>query len=221
MSWMELLEWRNVIFLGPLLLSVFFLLVVFGGGSDSGHDANADADAGDAALPHAHGEAGGHGHDHDAGHEPSSLGQLLAAFGVGRVPLSLLLFTGSFLWGGTGFISNQVFGMVGVSIALATVAVLACTPFLARLFARVSPSYESYSEEGAAFRGATGKVLYPVTPDGGVVRVYDRYHNLRDLNALPAGGEGMIPVDARVVIVEYDWDRSTYLVTPYLEGDLK
>ena len=219
MNWIELLEWRNVIFLGPLLLSVFFLLVAFGGGSEAGHDA--DADAGDADLPHDLGEPGGHDHDHDVAHEPSSVGQILAALGVGRVPLSLLLFTGSFLWGGTGFISNQAFGMVGVSIALAAVAVLVGTPFLARLFARVTPTYESYSVEGAAFQGTAGKVLYPVTPEGGVVRVYDKYHNLRDLNALPASGEGTIPVDAQVVIVEYDWDRGTYLVAPYSEGVLK
>ncbi len=132
----EILQWWNVIYLAPLLVSLVWIVVtvVSGGleGGGAGHDVGDggaidhdvgdgdfgdvghDADVGDSDL-------GGAGHDTDtngsSGHEASHIHahtttlahQVFWILGIGRVPITLLAGVFFFCWGVFGMAANQLF----------------------------------------------------------------------------------------------------------------
>jgi hypothetical protein len=129
------LNWWNLIYVVPLLISVAWILTtVFSGmhghaghGASHGaghhigevghHVAEAAAHAvhhGDvghtAAHGHVQGDGAHHAHAHTS-HEDTAPSRLLMLLGIGQVPVTLLIGVFLLCWGAFGMLTNQLFGI--------------------------------------------------------------------------------------------------------------
>src|SRR3989338_6093227 len=176
MTW--LLAWQHLIFLIPL---GFGMLLVFG--AASGLIGHGDVDV-DHEFHVAEADDGAHAHDvHDRGF----MSRALSLFGIGRVPLSIILTTASLLWGGVGlaagFLAEPALGVGFISgvlaVAAAWLTMTVGTGSLARLVARVMPTSETYRVTKRDLIGRTGTMLFPIAPQStGYVQVNDHEGNL-------------------------------------------
>jgi hypothetical protein len=105
MTIQEVLAWYNVIFYVAIIMGMAFVLVsAMGLGADG--DADLDVD-GDGELD-MEVETDGHG-------ESDVFQKVLSLFGVGRCPLSIVIFSALLIFGGTGVILNFIFAHTGCS----------------------------------------------------------------------------------------------------------
>jgi membrane protein implicated in regulation of membrane protease activity len=210
----EWLEWHHLIFLLPLVAAVAMVLLAglsdlqFGHADAGGVEADLHADAGieaDADL-HADG-AGDHHGDAHAEHGGEGLRTFLEFFGVGHLPLSLLLQTIALLWGTVGLVLIQ-FAPPVAAIPIAALVTL----FGARAFAVVLRRLLGGSEAAprSQFVGKMGEVVLEVTPRFGVVHVRDEHGTMYRLNAR-SGAEALAP-GQKIVVVGYDPQEQMYEV---------
>jgi hypothetical protein len=207
-------HWWNLPFLVALgLVGVFFVLQIVGlfGDHDGDHDADHDAD-------------GDHDADHDADGSTASWHEVLAFFGVGRVPFMVVWVT-LFLFGGfSGIFLNRVvfvwsqgqyalwhFILVAfVSLVVALAAV--------RVFSRVAARFVDTGGRGAAAKhelaGRMGVVASPVVDARfGEIRVVDAHGNEQIVHGRMQDGEASLQRDAKVVLVEFDPKTELFWVT--------
>jgi hypothetical protein len=228
------LEWHHLIFLLPLVAAV--LMVLLAGLSDL-HFGHAEVGSLEGADLHGdvHGEAGLHtdGHlDHDAcmdadahadshGHAASANGHheglmgVLELFGVGHLPLSLVLQTLAILWGVIGLLLIQIVPP-GVAIPITTIATLVGARSVAVALGRLLGGSEAARR--SQFVGKMGEVVLEVTPRFGVVHVRDERGTLYRLNAR-VEAEALAP-GQKIVVVGYDPQEHLYEVADpvrYLE----
>lgn len=134
MNIQDLLQWWNLIYAAPLLISVVWILASAVSGFDGVHgdhdfsdtdtDADVDADAGHDIAHDGHMDAAVHSHSaghvdliHDGAvrggdlmghhHDHSPLSPLFAFLGIGQVPISLMIGIFLFCWGAFGLAANQ------------------------------------------------------------------------------------------------------------------
>jgi len=219
---MALLDWQNLIFLLPMVAALAYTLLMAWGlgfgehGIEVAHDVNLDV---------GHDFDGGVEHDLDTDHDAGRLGhtgpaastgalaRLLGLFGVGRVPLSILILSACFLWGAVGLALNVWLGtanMLRVS-GLAALAAVLGTRLLAEGLAALMPGEESYYSTREELVGLAGEVLYQVTPTSGAVRLRDPTGNLLDLDCRIQSGDCIQPAQ-RVVLEEYDSAADVFFV---------
>lgn len=230
---MQILDWQYLIFLLPIALGALYVLLMavgmFGSEGDAdvsaGHDAGVDH--GDITASHgdiahgdvAHGEVG-HAHLEHAcvGHHVhlSIFDALLGFLGFGKAPMSILMMSYCFVWGGMGLAGLTLFGESAIwrAAGIAGVTTVIGTRYLAIGLARLIPSVESYHTPLADLEGLTGEVLYAITEDSGTVRVRDQQHNLRDVPCRVARGEKSIPAGSKVVLFYYNPATKTFVVAP-------
>lgn len=135
MSVQDLLQWWNIIYAAPLLVSIVWIVVTAlsgaGGGSHSHAAGHADhglahgIEHGIHQVGHAvghsvhHGHAGhdvAHGHTHTADHhhqhahnDESFMSRVLAILGIGQVPITLIIGIFLLCWGAFGLVANRIF----------------------------------------------------------------------------------------------------------------
>jgi hypothetical protein len=237
---MQLLDWQYLIFLLPIGFGTMYLLLMavgmFGGedGSDisAGHDISVDhgevgvdhgsIETGHGDIAHgdmAHGDLGhAEGGSADAGHDlhPSILDVLLGFLGFGKVPMSILIMSYCFVWGGVGLAVLRLLSerSVGRAAGTAAAASVLVTRYLAIAIAKLVPSMESYHVPLSDLEGLSGEVLYAVTQDSGTVRVRDQRRNLRDVPCRVAPGEKNISAGNKVVLFCFDKKTRTFIVAP-------
>jgi hypothetical protein len=218
---MLLLQWQYLIFLLPIAFGALYLLLMsIGGMGDHGADAGVDHDLAvdhDVAIDHdvavEHDADLGHGAgEHDL--QPSFGAALLGFIGLGKAPFSILLLSYCFVWGVAGLAAVQWFGREPAwrPIAIAAVAAVLATRYLAAGLARLIPSVETYSTPLRTLVGLTGEVLYEVTPDSGTVRVRDAEDNLRDVSCRVGADEPRIPAGTRVLLLRYAAATRVFMV---------
>ncbi len=202
---MALLDWQNLIFLLPMLAALAYTLLMASGLGFGEHGVAVDHDM---ALGVDHDVNAGAAHDlhtgNDGGHS-GSLARLLGLFGVGKVPLSILILSACFLWGAVGLALNVWLGtedMFRVS-GLAALAAVVGTRLLAEGLSALMPGEESYHTPKEELVGLVGDVLYEVTPTSGAVRLRDPTGNLLDLDCRIHAGD-CVKAAQRVVLDEYD-----------------
>lgn len=189
-------------------------------GVDIDHDLDLDAGAGVEHVPGLD-----HGHPHGMGdHEPGSFLRVLAFLGIGRVPISIILMTFSFLWAFFGIAANILLGGIlpGISVLLVSLpaAILGAvlgTRALALGISKVLPSVETYAVKGIQLVGSTGEALFEITEEFGRVRVFDEHNNLHDVTALVRPGRSSIEKGSRVFLTRYEAKKDTYFVRPHTE----
>lgn len=232
MQW--LLEWQHLVFLIPLFFGMLLVsgsltgLIGHGDVDHEFHVAEADHDvAGDAdhdveqdpmhaahvVAPEQHTEAHGHHDLHDRG----LVAKTLSLLGIGRVPLSIILTTASFLWGGIGmavsFVVEPVLGIGfvsgGIAVVVAWFAMTVGTGSLARLIARVMPSSETYRITKRDLIGRTGTALFAIaSQSSGYVQVNDHEGNLHQVRVCVRDEE--IPKGSTVLLYQYDHEEDLY-----------
>lgn len=222
---MELLEWLNLVFLLPAVAALLYLLLLALGAlpAEGGH--------GDLHVePGLHVEIHGahielHPHDipddfgHDAHHDTEPFRGALSLFGVGRIPLSLVVMSFCFLWGFFGWVANQVFSSVipapalfiWPSMAVALVGAGAFTRLLAVRLGRLMPSTESYGASTRELVGRIADVRYAITETSGAVQLHDQHGSLYEVPARVRPGEPPIPAGERVILWRYDKTEGAYL----------
>lgn len=164
MSFQSLLEWWNIIYAAPLVVSLVWIVVtVLSGAHADGSHGHVHA-AGDHGLTHDighaashalhHGDAGvdgadhaqashdaahdhAHGHDHD-GQQDSFLNRLLLVLGFGTVPITLIFGIFLLCWGAFGLVTNRVLGGILVYPAVYVWPSIGITFVVSSLFTRMS-----------------------------------------------------------------------------------
>lgn len=229
---MDLLQWYNLIFLLPLGWPVMYVLMMAFGlswgetdadvepeldaGTDVGVEADVEGDVDADVEADVEGDAGA-GH---ALHEAGAIERVLTFFGVGKVPVSILVMSFCFLWAFAGMGCNWLLGknaggaagVVWVSVAVAGMVSMIGTRWFAKVLGRLIPSVETYGTSKRELIGLQGEVLYEITADSGNARLRDEYGNLRDVSCRVSPGEPNIPVGVKVVLLRYDKAADAFAV---------
>jgi hypothetical protein len=215
----HLLAWQNIIFYIPLAVG---LLLVFGSAfSGHVHEASAHHDV-EHGVEHGQGGSpkdggaldGSHGHDHDG----AFFAKALSMFGVGRVPLTVVLMLVSLLFGGIGIIANTILSSFGlpaslygpIAIAAAFVGMLALTRSAIKLLNRFMPTTETYRVSRHDFAGCTGTLLLPADTASGYAQVKDHEGNVHNIKCRTV--QGTLPKGEAILVVKYEQDTQTFLV---------
>lgn len=227
MSLQDCLQWWNVIYLAPLAISLLWILVtVMGGlGSDGadagdgvdagdGGDMGGDADGGDADSGDASGHDGDIGHGSDFGHIMSHV------FGIGQLPISLLLGIFMLCWGACGMAMNQLFsGMLKYPAVYvwpsmgATFAVsFVITRAMAAIVSKMMPREETFGVSRRELVGLTGKAVYAISEKAGTVDISDKYGTVHRTQAKTGDGGGIIPSGTKVLVLDYDTADKKFVV---------
>lgn len=196
MNIQEIFAWYNVLFgLAILIGSVFVMASVWGMDVGGEMDADVDADA-DASGP-----------------DDGLVSKALHMMGLGKCPLSIMMFTASLIFGGTGFLLNVFFAphAAWISVCGAFGAMFVLTRFVANTVASFMPRTESYGVVPEHFIGMTGKVYLTVSEKFGQLHVYDHYGSLHTLDVRSYKG-AIHPAGSQVFIVEYNHANNTFFV---------
>jgi len=194
---------------------------------DVDHDLDHDVDHGadlhhemehgaEAHLPHAAGEVAHHA-------EPNLFVQALAFYGVGRVPLSVVLQAFCFSWGVLGLLLNQCLSvsrnpvMAWPGLAIAFMGSTLFTRGTAGLIARMVPRSGTSAVRKQSLQGRIGKVVFTVTDSAGTVHIRDDYGTLHQLAARVEPGEAPIPPGTEVLLLGYDRGGKWYWVEEWLD----
>lgn len=221
---MELMQWWNLPFVLPFAAGVVYLiLMALGGDLLGGVEADADADVdADLGVDHDfdHGIEHSVGHEGEIDHEPSLALKALSFLGLGKVPISLLMMSFCFVWGISGWISNQFLESIlripeiyfWFSLSIAGLSSIVLTRYLARGLAKIMPATESYVISMKDLVGKRAETRYPVTSNSGSATLYDIYNNLQEVSCRVETGEERIPANTQVILVHYDEQEKVFLV---------
>jgi membrane protein implicated in regulation of membrane protease activity len=220
------LEWHHLIFLLPLIVAVAMVLLTglsdlhIGGAdadvTDAGHHLDAGVEAHADLHADLHAEVGGDMHgDAHADHGGAGLKSFLEFFGVGHLPLSLLLQTIALLWGTVGLVLIQL-TPPAVALPVAAVVTLAGARAFSVVLGRLLGGSEAARR--SQFVGKMGQVVLEVTPRFGVVHVRDERGTVYRLNARTEAE--LLAPGQQIVVVGYDPQEQLYEVADpvrYLE----
>ena len=195
------------------------------GGDAAGAETAAEAEHGhDPLVYHAEAETaalGGAGPD-GSGREPSPAARLLDFFGLGRIPLTVVLQLFFLVWGFSGWAATTILAPIlgepllffWPSLLVAGLAAVAVTRLFARPLARWLPGTESYSVSKTQLVGQLGTVVFPVGATSGTVHLRDRRGNLHQIVCRTADGSTVLNKGAEVIVVSYDAAADRYVVVP-------
>lgn len=217
---MNLLDWWNLLFVLPFLGAVLYLLLQAfgltsdGSGGDGAADAGLDADGHPLGFVHA---VGIHDHASEAG-----LAKALSFFGIGRVPISIIVMSFCLIWGFTGWASNLLLQdvlktpliYVWISLGVALFASVTLTGLFSRLYARFLPTTETYAVPREALIGRVADVIYAVNLQGGTARLRDQYGNLRDVPCRVDNSQTSITAGQKVILMRFDSALGAFIVKP-------
>ena len=196
MTVQDVFAWYSVIFYAPILIGMVLIFASLAGfGGDTDIDADADLEA-----------------DHDIESDSWTL-KALSLFGVGRCPISIILFTGLLIFGGTGIILNYIFAptFAILSVIGALLITLVSVRFVAITVSKIMPSTETYALEAEDLVGMVGVVVIKVNNTFGQVHVRDTNGGLHRLDAKTYDSETVFESGTSVLVSEYK-DGCYYVV---------
>jgi len=194
-----------------------------GGGMHHGGTAHHAPSAGAAHSQGAHGAHATHQHGHEAhGGGANAARQMLAFFGVGRAPVTLVIGSLMIGWGLFGVIALEIlrpilrypalFFLPAAAVALA--GALICAKIFAEISARLMPQEGSAAIPSEGLMGLTGTVVYPVTEEGGRVHLFDAFRTLHVSPARIAPGHEPLAKGAEIIVAAMDPDHRYVIVEP-------
>ncbi len=214
------LAWYNLIFILPMALALIFLgLSIFGGLGDSDVDVDSDVDLdGDVDAGNISTDKLPHDIDYDS---PSFLSTMLSALGIGKVPLSILMFCWLMIFGFIGLLINSLWWgftvhiLVIISASIAFFVSLFLTAFIARGIAKVMPQTESYAEKRKDYINREAEARFQITATSGTITLYDKFSNLQTFSAIKDSScKENIPSGQKVIIVSYSSQEGVFVVIP-------
>lgn len=207
----ELVEWYNLIFTLPFSLALMYVLIMASGALHFEHEIGVDTDVDhDISLD-------GHDLAHDTGY---GFSDILSLLGLGKIPLSLIIISFSFIWGFSGVVMNKILSgiinypqvfIIPSSIG-AFVASFIGTRYLAIGLSKVMPTTETYSAKPDDFIGKTAKVRFKITDRFGTVTLLDQFNNFHELSCRVKPGEKEISSGDMVVLVGRDEQKNIFYV---------
>lgn len=204
-----LLSWQNLLFLIPIAAGLLLAIgTAMGFGGEAEHDVDADADA-DADTDA----------DGDGDSDNDSVGdKALSLFGIGRVPLGIILMTAFLIFGCVGVASNAflapllrapvLYGLVSLGVAFTAMVLL--TGRVARLVSRLMPTTETYTVSKNDLVGVSGTLVLPATATSGLAQVYDHDKNLHQI--ICVSSEGDLPKGSEILVIDYSAEKGVYTV---------
>ena len=232
-TWM--LNGFNLIFIVPLLLALVYLgLYTFSGWTFG--DADVDADV-DHDVEHDVDHDVDHDVEHDADHDHAVGGgngsgvlAVLSFFGLGRVPLSVLLMILLMSWGVIGFAANS-YARENLpalaphpwvlSVPLAAAGSLLFTKLFAGLVGRYLPTNETYARRRHELLGSVGETVLPTDKTFGMVAVRDNRGELFQHACRLEAGDRTIPKGTKVKLVAYNANERMFYVIEDEFGDAR
>lgn len=253
----ELLAWWNIIYVAAFFLAALYIvlnsigLVSEGGDADVhahvdldhdfdvggvGHDVDMhvdldhDVDIGhDVHFDHDVGDIG-HDMDHDVSAEPGFFEEALSFFGIGRLPLSIILMTFLLVFAIVGWAVNLVLKDVlsspilffPISLFAATFCGLSGTKLLAATLGKYVRSVDTAATSRRALEGKIATAKLPITAEFGQALVRDEHGSLHKVVCRVAEGAETIPKGQTILLVRYVYGAGPrrlangyYIVEPY------
>jgi membrane protein implicated in regulation of membrane protease activity len=223
---LELLQWWQLPFVLPFLVSLGYTLLMATGMATVGHDTDVevDHDVGvgadfdhDAEVGVEHSTEFSH-HGHESGESGSALMKIFSVLGVGKTPISIIFTTFCFVWSFTGYAANMLLAPIfrvpevyfWISAGIAAFVSVVLTGRFAKLLGRLIPSKESYATREGDLVGRTGSAVSELSGSFGRVQVYDSFRNLHEVMCVVPEGQDSIARGSEIVLVSYDRDKSRY-----------
>jgi len=232
MSIQELLQWWNLLYAIPLVISLVWIVATIASGIDSGADHAGDAgdghdlghdghaDGGDSG--HGDGHADGHDSSHgDGDHDHGDVGdRLLVLLGLSRVPVTLIIGVFLLYWGAFGLVMNRAlegllrFPAVYIwpSMAVTFVLTAVLTRITSAIVARVMPGTETYAPDRIGLVGSIGHAVYRVNEDSGTVNIQDGYGTVHRVQAKTESNASPIGPGVEVIAVDFDEQDGRFVV---------
>ena len=206
-----LFAWQNLIFNIPLMICILLALgLALGFGHETEHDLNHDVDH------DVHHDADGN-HDHEQG----ALNRAFILFGVGKIPITVLLMIAALIFGVTGTIANRLlapilrfpaaYGWISLIASFAVMTFL--TGKIAKLFHRIVPTLETSALSKRAIIGCTGTLVVAADTSSGVIQVYDKQRDLKQVDCRTDGAG--LPRGSEALIIDYKEGDDTYLIEAF------
>lgn len=218
---MDFTKWHEIVFYGPFVMGIIFLVLTGLGmlPSDGGADVDADADA-DSGFDQDLGASHHVGEINEAG--PSLIDRALSVLGVGKVPLSLLLVSFCFMWGFFGWASNRVLEGLGfsldwfgwISVPVAFMLTMPSVSWTARLIARFMPTTETNVQRERDFVGKRATARYTITDSAGSAVIKDANNDSQEVLCRVEPAQEKIASGTTVVLLRYDEGRNLFFVRP-------
>jgi len=218
-----LLQWWNLVFLLPIVLSVLLLIASAAGGlgEGGGHgdvDTHAEVEAHADVDAHADVHADAHGHP-EAESAPGALSGALKFAGVGAVPISLLAQGFLLFFGVAGLAANLLLNTetdperrVWIAFVVAVVVGVLGAAGMGALGRRFLPK-PAPAIGNKDLVGRTGRVVFAVTGDEGLVQVRDAVGTLHQVPARVAPGDSApLGSGQEILVTGYDHERGAFLV---------
>ena len=230
----ELFAPHNLVFYIAIIAG--FLMLIGSALGVGGHDVSHDLDHDHDVHHEVSGAHHGHGHNEARGHATSKaanaldltahetergdpfLFRLLGLFGVGKVPITIVLMMAFLLFGGAGVVMNrlleshfrspQVYGWISFAVAIFVALIL--TGSLAKLAGRLMPSSETYNVTKEDLVGKVGKLVVPTDESGGLLQARDREGNLHQVQCRTNKGD--LPNGTEVLILDHDPGTNMFIV---------
>ncbi|NQT87554.1 DUF1449 family protein, partial [bacterium] len=230
----ELLHWWNLIYVLAFFLALFYIvlnsigLISEGGDVDVHADADLDHDFDMGGVDHdvdMHVDIGHDVHfghdvdvdhdvgdmDHDVSVEPSFFEEALSFFGIGRLPLSIILMTFLLTFAIVGWAVNLLLKDVlggpafffPISLAAAIFCGLSGTKLLAGTLGKYLRPIESAATSRRTLEGKIATAALPVTAEFGQALVRDDHGSLHKVVCRVEPGAETIPKGQTVLLVNY------------------
>ncbi len=206
-----LFAWQNLIFNIPLMIGILLALgLALGFGHEAEHDLSHD-------IQHdVHHDTDGN-HEHEQG----ALNRAFMLFGVGKIPITVLLMIAALIFGVTGTVANRLLAPIlrfpaaygWISLIASFVAMTFLTGKIAKLFHRVVPTLETSALSKRAIIGCTGTLVVAASATSGVIQVYDKQRDLKQVDCRTDGEE--LPRGSEAIIIDYREGDDTYLIEAY------
>ena len=204
-----LLSWQNLLFLIPIAAGLLLAIgTAMGFGGEAEHDVDTDVDADADADADGDGDSDG----------DSAGDKALSLFGIGKVPLGVILMTAFLIFGCVGIASNAflapllrapvLYGLVSLGVAFVTMVLL--TGKVARLIGRLMPTTETYTVSKDDLVGVSGTLVLPATATSGLAQVYDHDKNMHQIICISSEGE--LPQGSEILVIDYNSDKGVYTV---------
>lgn len=223
-------QWYYLMYLLPGGIALLLLLLSSLGGGGRHHRGVA-GHGGSRHMVHSPGSHRGGAHSGPKHHSaratagkgsstPSAMQQMLAFFGVGRLPLPFIWGSVLLGWGLFGFWGTRLWEaalhhpplFILPSLVTAIVGALATARVTSALGARLLPQEASSALSTVDLCGRTGAVTYPVDEVRGRVHVYDDYGTLHDVQACVAPGQPPVGRGRQVLVTDYDAAQDRVIV---------
>lgn len=165
-----------------------------------------------------------HDQDSEISHDASSLARFLSFFGLGKVPLTVVITTFCCSWGISGLFINRAFQeftplppslFVIPTFVVATIFASLVNKLTTNVVANIFPKTQSLGIKKIDLVGRVGTVRHSVGATFGVVTVADPSGGLHDVSCIVLNSSETLDKGQKALLLDFDPKTEIYRVTKY------